>query len=194
MSKAIFLGSFNPPHIGHLNAIQSVLDSKYNSELDAIHIIPCNQNPNKTKSTPYWIRYRMCCQMFCGLSDKVIIDDLEADHEFKYTYNMLKYLAEGNDKFIDKDFKWIITAETVEEIVHDKWYESSKILNEFGSRMLVLSDNRTSEYQDLQYIDLKPGINVHSTDIRNLVKENKSIDLYVKPEVIDIIKNENLYK
>lgn len=190
----IFLGSFNPPHIGHMNAIQSVLESNYGNELDYIHIIPCRQNPNKVESIPYWIRYRMCTWMFKGLSNKVLIDDLEADHEFKYTYDMLKYLSSGSDKFIGKDFKWIITSETVEEIVNNKWYESSKILNEFGERMIVLSDGKTSKYEDLKYIDLNPGIDVHSTDIRKLVKENKSIDLFVNQEVIDIIKNENLYK
>ena len=52
MSKAIFLGSFNPPHKGHYNCIKSVIESGQLEYLgiDKIHIIPCWQNPNKNPS------------------------------------------------------------------------------------------------------------------------------------------------
>ena len=193
---AIFLGTFNPPHIGHLNAIQSVLDSEYNNKLDFIYIIPCNQNPNKKGSIPFWIRYRMCTQIFKGI-DKVIIDDIESEHDFIYTYNLLKYLVNGKDKFINKDFLWIITEETLREIVDEKWYKSIEILSEFSKRMIILNKSGEGSIFGFgfdKYVKLNPGINIHSTDIRNLVKENKSINLYTKQEVIDIIENEKLYK
>lgn len=192
--NAIFLGSFNPPHIGHLNVIQSVLDSVYGRYIDKIHIIPCRQNPNKNKfQVSYVTRYKMCEALFKELIDKgkVVINDIENEILPEYSYNLLKYIE--INKCIGNNFKWIITEETLEEIIDSKWNNSVNILKEFGSRMIVLSDN-DSKYEDLSYISLNPGINVHSTDIRNLVKNKKSIKLYTNQEVVNIIEEKNLYK
>jgi cytidyltransferase-like protein len=41
----IFGGSFNPPHLGHLNSLETVLKK---TGLDAIHVVPAAQNPLKT--------------------------------------------------------------------------------------------------------------------------------------------------
>ena len=193
--NAIFLGSFNPPHIGHLNAIQSVLEDDYYKIIDRIHIIPCKQNPNKsTYKTSYIARYKMCEMLFKDLIDAgvVVIDDIENEILPEYTYDLLKWIN-NNDYIIGKDFKWIITEETLEEIINNKWHNSKEILNEFGARMIVLSDNK-SRYEDLNYIDLRPGINVHSTDIRNLAKECNSIELYTNKDISDFIKNNKIYR
>ena len=96
MNDAIFLGSFNPPHLGHLNVIQSVLSSDISSSLKNIHIIPCNQNPNKKNSVPFLYRYYMCKELFEQFSNKVIVNDIEFKHNWKYTYDMLEYISNGN--------------------------------------------------------------------------------------------------
>ena len=51
MGKAIFLGSFNPPHKGHYEVVKSVIDSGIMDDfnIENIHVIPCYQNPNKAK-------------------------------------------------------------------------------------------------------------------------------------------------
>ena len=83
MSKAIFLGSFNPPHRGHVNCLKSVINSGLMKELniDKIHIIPCYQNPNKSQvKNPvwnFWRRYKLCTLEFSGLFEFVAIDDIE---------------------------------------------------------------------------------------------------------------------
>jgi len=78
---AIFLGTFNPPHIGHLNCIQSVLDHEISKNITKIHIIPCNQNPNKKGSIDFDIRFKMCQELFKRFSNKVIVNDIERDHK-----------------------------------------------------------------------------------------------------------------
>ena len=59
MRIGLFLGSFNPPHIGHVNIVREVLNSKL---VDTVWIIPAYQNPNKNvdPSENFSHRYNMC--------------------------------------------------------------------------------------------------------------------------------------
>ena len=43
------------------------------------------------------------------------------------------------------------------------------------------------------YIEIMPGFNMHSTDIRNLIKQNRNVELYFNKGVYDIIKENKLY-
>ena len=38
-----------------------------------------------------------------------------------------------------------------------------------------------------------PGFEMHSTDIRNFIKQNKNVELYFNRGVYNIIKENNLY-
>ena len=80
MTRAIFLGSFNPPHKGHVNCIKSVIESNIINQLniDKIHVIPCWQNPNKSKSIDFYDRYKMCIHEFTLLLDNCLVDDIES--------------------------------------------------------------------------------------------------------------------
>ena len=195
MADAIFLGSFNPPYIGHLNCIQSVLSSDIGDSL-RIHIIPCKQNPNKKESVSFSYRYDMCKSLFEPLSDNVIVNDIEIKHDWKYTYDMLEYISNDNDKTISKDFLWIITEETYNELINNKWYKSDDILSKYINKMILVGPHKehllTTNLTKC-YVEMMPGFEIHSTDIRNLIKQNKNIELYCNKEVYSIIKENNLY-
>jgi nicotinate-nucleotide adenylyltransferase len=199
--NAIFLGSFDPPHIGHANVIMSVINSDISKLINNIHIIPTKQNPNKKNSTPILYRYYMSKLMFEQLSTEdtnVIVNDIEFKHDWTYTYDMLEYLANDNDKSIGKDFLWIITRETYGELINNKWYKSEDIFSKYITKMIIVGSKPEMDiYPDnvwrRQYIQLMPGINIHSTDIRNLIKQNKNVELYFNNGVYNIIKENNLY-
>lgn len=199
--NAIFLGTFNPPHIGHLNCIQSVLDHEISKNITKIHIIPCNQNPNKEGSIDFDIRFKMCQELFKGFSNKVVVNDIERDHKWIFTYDMLEYLSNDNDKSIGKDFLWILTEETYYEILYGSWHNSLEILSKYIDRMIIIGTIKPELEKYFSqickckaYVNLMPGFEMHSIDIRNLVKQGKSINLYTNQKVIDIIENEKLYK
>jgi len=110
---------------------------------------------------------------------------------------MLEYLSNDNDKSIGKDFLWILTEETFNELIDNKWYKSDDILNKYINKMIIVGPKKeyllTANLAKC-YIEIMPGFEMHSTDIRNLVKQGKSINLYTNQKVIDIIENEKLYK
>ena len=210
MSKAIFLGTFNPPHNGHVNCIKSVIRSGILNQfnIDKIHIIPCWQNPNKEDfddpKLRFWQRYKMCTLEFVGLNEYCIIDDIEAKIQPQYTYNLIEYFKSGKDKFI-YDFWWIITAETFKELLCGKWYNSEKLINENKFIILIPDNLSDDEYNEIvkyanndskyQFIDLinDPMANMHSTKLREMIKNNESVYPYINLDTELYIKHHSLY-
>lgn len=210
MSKAIFLGTFNPPHNGHVNCIKSVIRSGILNQfnIDKIHIIPCWQNPNKEDfddpKLRFWQRYKMCTLEFVGLNEYCIIDDIEAKIQPQYTYNLIEYLKSGKDKFIE-DFWWIITAETFKELLYGKWYNSEKLINENKFIILIPDNLSDDEYNEIvkytnndskyQFIDLlnDPMANMHSTKLREMIKNNENVYPYINLDTELYIKHHSLY-
>ena len=204
MNKAIFLGSFNPPHKGHYSAVKSVIDFfQMNDEqkFDKIRIIPCWQNPNKSKLIDFWDRYRMCRYEFASLSDNCLVDDIEAIIKPTYTYELIDYFKDNKDKIIGPDFWWIITEETFKELIDHKWKESERLLNE--NKFIIITKDEVdvdiSEYckkNDINkiFVPLNENIAIHSTQIRENFWVNAKYDSCITRDTAEYIIEHNLYK
>ena len=214
--RAIFLGSFNPPHSGHVNCIKSVINSGVLNDLniDKIHIIPCYQNPNKVQVKDpdwnFWQRYKLCTLEFYGLSEFVIIDDIEmlinkTDCNKSYTYNLIKYFKGGHDETIKSDFWWIITIETYKELLDGKWYHSEELLSN-NKFIIVYNDSKdldlimSSKYykfDNYKFVELIKTDNSdnHSTQLREMIKnDDENVRKYMKFETWMEIKKSKMYK
>lgn len=91
MNIGIYLGTFNPPHIGHLNCLYQALDTKV---VDKIVVVPAFKNPWKAKpedafdpnnhdgmslDSEHDLRVKLCKAMFKDLikEGKVYVSDIE---------------------------------------------------------------------------------------------------------------------
>ena len=201
MSKAIFLGTFNPPHKGHRNVILSVCDwysKNHIIDLEQIFIIPCWQNPNKKCMTSYWDRYKMCLQEFYGtLPDYVLIDDIEAQIKPKYTYDLIKYFKSNKDPYIKYDFYWIITNETFNELWDNKWYKSEWLLDHNRFILIEEDTNKINWYHyydiDVHHVPLNESCDIHSTNIRNKFWNTENYNKYLCQGTKDYIVEHKLY-
>lgn len=176
MRIGLFLGSFNPPHIGHVNIVREVLNRKL---VDTVWIIPAYQNPNKNVDTSenFSHRYNMCKLMFD--LPHTYVNLIESVIKPKYTYDLLAQLKK---EYPEADFRWIITDETIMEIIYGQWYNSDELLDE--NKFIVVEG--TGKYNDeypQEYIELikKQGnnsmyletpINMSSTKIRKMIEDD----------------------
>lgn len=168
MKIAFFLGSFDPPHVGHMHVINRALN-----EVDIVAVVPTIQNPWKENSTDFELRSKMLEDMVEPFGMSVLIQEVEKELEAPYySYKTLEKL-----KDIYKNHElYLICGNDVYGEMHN-WKNSEWIFQNFN--MLPISRNI---------------INISSTTIRNLVKEGKEIYPYVSKGVRSIIKENNLYK
>lgn len=176
----LFFGSFDPPHIGHVDLVASALNAKV---VDRVMVIPAWQNVWKSDSSPYPIRLEMCQRAFRGLA---IVSNIEQDVADQsggtvYTYDVVKFLKNqyasyGLDKTIE--FVMLTSLETWKEI--PSWKGGGLLLKEIS--MIV------------EGIDFHcNNIPIHATQLRNLIKEGKYTHPFIQDTVYEVIKMNKLY-
>ena len=177
MKLGIFVGSFNPVHIGHINIIKELLKKKY---VDKVYVVP---------TMSYWDKNNLIdikdrVNMLKLVSDyNIIIDD--TSNNLTYTYQILdKYKT----LYPDCDIKLIIGADNLVNL--DKWMNYKKILN---CGVIVIGRNnldiRNYLKDNIIVTDISE-IDISSTEIRNN-KEKR--DKYLDSKVLKYINDNRLY-
>ena len=184
---AIFGGSFDPIHNGHLALADEVLSRAL---ADEVWFMVTPQNPHKQDCTLSDEQQRL--QMV-----QLAVDGKSGvkacDFEFvlprpSYTLNTLTALDEA---FPDKEFSLLIGADNWEKF--DRWYKSDEILSRHG----VIVYPRGSEEEP----PLPPGVqwmpaklhDVSSTMVRAAVAAGEDIASLVPYAVVDFIKEHKMY-
>lgn len=73
MTLAVYGGSFDPPHVGHVLAVHYVLSVGLS---DRVLVVPVFQHALDKKLTPFDVRLEMCRQAFCT-DERVEVTDIE---------------------------------------------------------------------------------------------------------------------
>jgi nicotinate-nucleotide adenylyltransferase len=106
---AIFGGTFNPPHAGHLAAARAAADA---CRLDRVLFIPAAAPPHKSVAVPYEHRYRMV-ELACAADPRFAPSRAEAGTERSYSIHTIEKLRREHP---EDEFFFLIGADAFEEI------------------------------------------------------------------------------
>ena len=198
MKLGIFGGTFDPPHIGHINAFKSFIQ-QFN--FDEAHIIPVNMPPHKNlhSSTSANDRMEMARLAFEDLSSKVVVSNIEILREGKsYTADTIRYYIENG--FDDIYF----LCGTDMFLTLDMWYKPEYIFEHativFARREADLSITEEIEKKSKEYVKKYNAkivplnaklVEISSTEIRRSIKNGDSSLL--TPKVEKYILDKGLY-
>lgn len=200
MRRAVFGGSFDPVHNGHVNLVKQIYDSV---PLDEIIIMPARVSPFKqeAENPPASESQRLeMCRLAFGDIPYVTVSDYEISRpEVSYTVNTIKHLREiypGDELFFIMGSDMLLSFE--------KWYRYEEIL----SMCTVIAASRESGESDMESLRkqaeaLEPfgkvmvvstGVYVmSSTEIREKIKNSSDISCYVPENVVKYILDNRLY-
>ena len=179
MKIALYLGSFNPFHNGHLKVIQQALSD---FKMDKVVIVPTMQNPWKKKKV-LDIDKRVLIIINSLIERNKVFFPYTFDNDFEIEPNLLISLIEKilippyysystlhalKNKYCNDEIFVLCGEDTINDILN--WMDGEQIIQEYN----FLICERTKE---------------SSTEVRNKVKNNEDISDLVSPGVVDIIKN-----
>ena len=166
MKIALFLGSFNPFHNGHLYAIKTAIED---FGMDKVIVVPTMNDSKEIDFTTKW--YIISRSIFTYSSSnnfKVGISLIEK--ELIPPYYEYATLHALKNKYCNDDVYVLVGEDTLEDIPN--WMHGGKIIEDYN---FIIVD--------------RPKFSISSTDIRNRVKEGKSIKgLVFDEDIINILK------
>lgn len=193
MNIAIYGGSFNPIHSGHVNLALSLVEQGL---VDRVWLLVSPQNPlkvdsvdgeNRNENQPtYSDRLRMA-KLACNGVKNVVVSDFEKHLPIpSYTINTMTELSK---KYPQHQFSLIIGADNW--VNFRKWYNYEEILKNykiFVYKRPGYTISVPSIYADNVTIVDNALYDVSSTEIRNHVKTDM-----LHEDVLEYIKNKHLY-
>lgn len=190
MSKirtAIFGGSFDPIHNGHVALARAVRDGGLADEVWFL-VTPLNphkQGCNLTDESERIVMVRL------AIADEPCIE--ASDFEFNlprpsYTINTLCALQET---FPEREFLLLMGADNWQKI--DKWYKGAEIVERFG----IIVYPRGGEVAPALPAGVKwlqaPLYDISSTEIRCALSVGGDVSQWLHPDVVEYIKEKKMY-
>lgn len=213
MRIGIFGGSFNPPHMGHLNSLQTVLKK---AGLDQVRIVPAAQSPLKIPiegPTPEQ-RLEMTKLAIQGWGDAFVVDDQEIKRGgTSYTIDTVQALRKDHKA---EDLYLILGMDKLEELEH--WRNAAELIKETN---LIITSRPGFHFPqsqeelpafirkevadfDFNFIELKTGRNIQflkledvqisATEIRKWIRIGKNVSRQIPLSVENYIKENKIYQ
>ena len=169
----LLMGSFDPPHLGHLEICKYLLDRYQCSE---IWVIPCFEHPFKKPLSPFGDRMSMCRLTFQEIGRDVIISDVEKRlGGTSYTVRTLEYLR---NEYRGARFALIYGSDIKDET--SQWKDFKRI--EIMADLIEVPRGPDSPIPDIS-----------ATDIRRRVKNGEGFKDLVPVSVGVYIVTHGLY-
>ncbi|MBE6053944.1 MAG: nicotinate-nucleotide adenylyltransferase [Clostridium sartagoforme] len=189
-------GTFNPIHLAHLYI---AYEAKNQLNLDKIIFMPTGSPPHKKDEEVLEasLRYNMVCEAIKNYEDFEISDYEIKKQGYSYTYETLEkfktdnnelYFITGADCLLDVE-KWKNPEEIFKLsrfVVFNRAGYSKKNLRIQGDK---IKEKFKTSIEFLDIIDLE----ISSSMIRERISEGKRVDFFIPKEVLEFIKDNNIY-
>ena len=179
MKLGVYIGSFNPVHIGHIDVVNFLLNKNI---VDKVLIVPTLNYWNKNNLID--LKHRINMLKFFENSN-ILVDT--SHNSYSYTYQLMRAL---NLEYSDCELYLIIGADNI--VNFHKWKNYLELLN---YKIIVMNRNNIDinfyikKYNSNNFILLDyNGVDISSTDLRRNLNPN-----YLDKLVFNYIKKNKLY-
>lgn len=197
--KAIFGGTFDPIHNGHLHIAYEAL---YKLNLDKIIFVPSGNPPHKQGGVIVNsnLRYEMVCMAIREEINFEISDYEINKKDISYTYETLTYF---NETYPHTQWHFLTGVDCLMEL--ETWKNLRDIMkickfivfnrpgynkNEIMERKYILEKKYGNE---IIFLDI-PLLEISSTEIRKALRENRNIRYFLPEGVYNTAKELKLYE
>lgn len=183
MNIALFFGSFNPIHNGHIHIANHILENMICNEVWFV-VSPHNPLKEDKSLLDENLRLKLTSKVINNLNNMSVCDIEFSLSRPSYTYNTLKQLKE---KYPEHNFHLIIGGDNLD--IFNRWRDYNKILDEFK---LIVYPRKGSSKLNLSHpniIKLNAVLkDLSSTEVRELIKKDKNISTLVPLSILsDVI-------
>lgn len=199
MNKAIFGGTFDPIHIGHIHIAYEAL---YKLNLDEVVFVPNGHPPHKRNKsvTKENIRYEMVEEAIKG-EKRFSISNYEINNsKLSYTYDTLIHFNK-----LEPNTKWYFLVGVDSLMNFNKWKNIDIILKNCTlvvfSRSGYMKDEifETKKFLEEKYYTSivllnMPVFDISSTDIKKRMEKDEKVYYMLPLGVMKIINKYNLYR
>lgn len=189
MKVALYFGSFNPIHVGHLIIANHVINE---TDIDQLWFIVSPHNPLKESTSLLNEHQRLhLVRLATENEEKIKVSNIEfAMPRPSYTIDTLTFLEE---KYPDHSFSVILGGDSFQNIT--KWKNHETLLEKYD--LLVYQrpgfEIDTTLSKRIKVLDA-PLLEISSTRIRKLIKEKKSFRYLVTEAVQQEIEAGGYYR
>lgn len=174
MRIAVYGGSFDPPHVGHLLVAHWVLATR---KADAVWLLPSHAHPFEKRSQPFDVRVGWC-EAIAATAPGVDVCAIEAELPAPtYTIDVLDTLAARHP---EHTFRFLLGADLLATV--DRWKEWPRLAEQFEP---VVVGRQGYDEPDVATIAFPP---VSSTEVRERVRRGAPIEHLVPAVLVDEVR------
>jgi nicotinate-nucleotide adenylyltransferase len=177
MRIALFGGSFDPPHLGHVLAATYAFSM---ARVDEVWVLPVNKHAYGKPISSWKQRWELCEAAFGKLGFVRLRDD-ELENVEGYTYTLLERLRAKHP-----DTQWFLVGGTDTSLDLPNWYHGAELMKQIE----IIAVPRQG--YDRNHPAALPAIS--STMVRDHVQRNLPIADLVPAAVANLIRKNGWYR
>lgn len=187
---ALFFGSFNPIHVGHLIIANCMLQQEY---VDEVWFVVSPQNPLKERATLLADHHRM--QMVLrAIDDNYRLRACDIEMKLPVPSYTVVTLAALGEKYPEREFCLIMGSDNLESF--ERWRNYEYILEHY--RLLVYPRPGSEHCQltthpSVTMVDV-PTMNISSSYIRKQIAEGKDVRYLLTEPVYKYLTEMHFYE